>query len=1060
MQNNFTPSINIERDFLNKIEYFSTPNTELIFNSIERNIQKGVHSFELIGSFGTGKSSFLLAFQKQLENKEIFFNSELNIFCNNQYKTISITGYYEAIGNLINSNLKEPISNDFITSIEKRYKKNRIENFHTIILIDEFGKILEYSAKTNPEKELSDIQRLAEFVNDHSKDIMLITTLHQAFDSYSNGLANIQKDEWSKVKGRFHHVLFNEPVEQLLLLAAKKINNGKKEIPRERDLLQCIRDSGAYQLKLINFEIARKLYPHDILSIATLTLALQKYGQNERSLFTFLNTNTSQINNDKKPYINLIDVYDYLVSSFYYYLTSKYNSDFINWQSVSTALQRVHENFDEEIEIFEGIIKTIGILSIFSKAGAKINNSFLTHYLSITHEYKNIDSYLKKLEKHKIIRFQNFRDSYVLFEGTDLDLDFLVKSAEHKITISQNLSSYVEKYFGIPPVLASEHFYSTGTPRYFNYIITEKPLTDKADARFDGSINIVVNEKIRANKIVLSSSLNDQIIFIHIKDKNLVIEHIREIEKVNFVISNEIGEDSVARKELLKLKEFHIKELNQFLVQSLFTQNKNITWIYNGAEIKVTSKTEFNRMISNVCNAIYFNAPIYKNELINRMSLSGSINKAKRDLLTQLINNWNKPNLGFLKDKFPPEKTIYLTLLKSTGIHKGKDSNFYFDTPTEPSFQPLWGKMDNFLFESKATRKSILSLIELLSEKPFGLKNGFIDVWLTVWIFIKRNDFALFYGEKFVSEISTETIDLILKKPSDYFLKSFDLGGIKLDFFNKYRKLINAHEGGIGDKVNFIETIKPFLILHKSLTYYSKQTLRLNQKTIDLRDAITNAKDPENIFFVEFPSALGYTTNLFNENTKIIEKYFAKLKNCINELQLSYPALLSRIEEAIIKEFDFSDIVFPEYKVLIQNRYKSIRKFSLLPKQKIILQRINSELDEREAWITSFAQGLIGKQPEKFEDEDEEIFYDTLSKTKKEFDNLSDFTNLDIDIQKEDAVKVEITSIRDGLRSEIIRVPKILHNSDNLFVDNFKNIKDKNERISLLLTLLKDELDD
>jgi len=1056
MRNKFTPSINIERDIFNKIEYFPTPNTESIFKSIEQNVSAGIHSFELIGSFGTGKSSFLLAFQKQLERKENFFKSDLKLFSRNQYKTINITGYYEAIGNIINSSLKESINKDFIKTIEKKYKKNKSEDFNTLILIDEFGKVLEYSAKNNPEKELSDIQRLSEFINDHSKDIILITTLHQSFDSYSNGLTNLQRNEWSKVRGRLHHILFNEPVEQLLVLASKKINNGKNEIYREKDLLDCIQESGAYQLKIIDSNIARKLYPFDILAIATLTLALQKYGQNERSLFTFLNTNGSQTN--KNHYINLIDVYNYLINNFYYYLTSRYNSDFINWQAISSALQRAHEKFDEDIKIFEGIIKTIGILTIFSRKGAKINKEFLTEYLSISHSFEKVENYLLELEKSKIIRFQGFRNSYVLFEGTDLDLDYLIKGADSNVSIPSNLTIYLKKYFNLHPVLANAHYYRTGTPRYFDFVISEKPLEEKISDGLDGYINIVINNKLSADEILIHSSKYDQIIFVHIKDKDFVLQHIREIEKVNYVITNNIGYDKVARRELLLLRDFHIKELNQFLQQYLFKKNKNIIWINKGSIINIESKSDFNKIISEVCDEIYYSAPIYKNELINRNSLSGNMNKARRELLHKLFNYWNQQDVGFPSDKFPPERTIYITLLKSTGIHKEKENNYYFDQPSDPSFNSLWKVMENFQLNSKTSRKSIISLIEILKEKPFGLKKGFIDVWLSIWLFIKRNDFALYYGEQFIPEMSTETIDLILKKPSDYFIKSFDLGGVKLEFFNKYRDLIKASQSEKIDKISFIETVKPFLVMYKSLTHYSKQTQRLNPKTIKLRYAIAKAKDPENIFFTEFPNALGYTTNILN-NSKNIEKYFLELKKCINELQISYSNLLNRIEDAIIKEFDFDNLKFPIYKELIQERYQSIRRFSLLQHQKIIFQRINSQLDDRDAWLISFTQSLVGKQPENFDDEDEEIFYDALSRTKKEFDNLSDFINLEIDIKKEVAFKIEITTIGDGLKSEIIRIPKNSQNFDKLIIEKFKKIKTKNERISLLLNLLKDELD-
>ena len=63
-----------------------------------------------------------------------------------------------------------------------------------------------------------------------------------------------------------------------------------------------------------NKDIGGKLFPLDVLSASVLTLSLQKYGQNERSLFSFLDSNDpynlfdyDQIEN---PYFNVTCVYE------------------------------------------------------------------------------------------------------------------------------------------------------------------------------------------------------------------------------------------------------------------------------------------------------------------------------------------------------------------------------------------------------------------------------------------------------------------------------------------------------------------------------------------------------------------------------------------------------------------------------------------------------------------------------------------------------------------------------------------------------------------------------
>lgn len=73
MNYNFSPSINIVRDVDKPLYYLPTTNAKQIFQSIAVNFDTGLHSFTIIGSYGTGKSAFLLAFEKTLKQEQVFF---------------------------------------------------------------------------------------------------------------------------------------------------------------------------------------------------------------------------------------------------------------------------------------------------------------------------------------------------------------------------------------------------------------------------------------------------------------------------------------------------------------------------------------------------------------------------------------------------------------------------------------------------------------------------------------------------------------------------------------------------------------------------------------------------------------------------------------------------------------------------------------------------------------------------------------------------------------------------------------------------------------------------
>ena len=156
---------------------------------------------------------------------------------------------------------------------------------------------------------------------------------------------------------------------------------------------------------------------------------------------------------------------------------------------------------------------------------------------------------------------------------------------------------------------------------------------------------------------------------------------------------------------------------------------------------------------------------------------------------------------------------------------------------------------------AKKSKRKISEFSEPLTRKPFKLKQGLIDFWVPSFLFIKRDDFALFSENGYIPYITDEVLELIIKYPEDYEIKTFDIEGVKLDIFNSYRVFLNQNSKKKLDNQTFIETIKPFLTFHKGLSEYSKNTSRLKKETLAIRNAIANSKDPEKSFFEDFPIA-------------------------------------------------------------------------------------------------------------------------------------------------------------------------------------------------------------
>ena len=201
----FSLSANIENGFPSDAQYIVTPNGRKATESIVNGFNSGIHSFTIIGTYGTGKSSFILALEADLncKNKVKMLLNPQNISNVMNFEILNIVGDYMDLPKLLGKKLNvEGNSLSILDELKKYYNDLKSQNKFLLIVIDEFGKVLEHAAKNNPEQELYFIQKFAEFVNDSSRDILLLTTLHQNFGSYSKNLTEEQKNEWTKVKGR------------------------------------------------------------------------------------------------------------------------------------------------------------------------------------------------------------------------------------------------------------------------------------------------------------------------------------------------------------------------------------------------------------------------------------------------------------------------------------------------------------------------------------------------------------------------------------------------------------------------------------------------------------------------------------------------------------------------------------------------------------------------------------------------------------------------------------------------------------------------------------------
>ncbi|WP_149241337.1 hypothetical protein [Dyadobacter sp. 32] len=1067
----YTTSVNIVRDSDRDLNYHPTPNAIRVVGQIGSDFAKGLRSFSIIGTYGTGKSSLLWAFQNSLKGNKDFF--DISLLPNATVEILNMVGEYRSIIDVfaerLDLGIQEKTSENIFAELFQRYYSIDSSNKIYVIIIDEFGKFLEYAAKHNPEKELYFIQQLTEFINNSDHNLGLITSVHQNFDAYSQNLTNSQQQEWRKIKGRFREITFNEPVEQLLYLAAEHLKEKEKSKSFDDLLLDLTVDltikTKAFRLEKNSAQqIAIYLYPLDLLAAGVLALSLQRYGQNERSLFSFLeSTDYTSIDkvsiSQENPFYNLANVYDYLLYNFYPYLQSKNNHDYFKWVSIRSALESVERNITQDVDSCIKLVKTIGLLSIWVPRGADLGEDFLTNYAISCLGIARPGLIIQRLEEIGVIFFRMSNKRFILFEGSDLDIQLALNEASGKINTISDIASLLNTSFSFPSITANKYSYQTGTPRVFDFIISDSPTEKTPYGETDGFINLLFSDDLSIEDIQeKSASQNEAILYGYFNKVSDIKELLTEISKAEYVIE-QTAHDAVAVKELTSMIEDYQRLLKRKVFSNFFTDE--VTWIFNGVRLQLSGKKAFNKCLSEICAALYPSTPIFKNELVNRHKISASIHSAKRLYFQALGSKWQEDGFGFPNDRFPPEKTIFLTLVKENGLsfHAAESSSDRL-IHENSSFLMVWDECMSFIEQAKQSRKKVSDLVSRLSEKPFKLKQGLIDFWVPTFLFSKRNDFAMFSDEGYNPVLTGDILERISKSPEKFEIKAFALDGIRLDLFNSYRTLLNQSSKLKFDNLTFIETIRPFLSFYTKLPTYSKNTQRLSKEALTIRAAIARSVDPEKTFFEDFPIALGYSLEHLYSSKVSLEEYTAALENAIRDIRTAYDNLIDRFDEFICNEYIGKTIPFEEYKYRLQARFANLHKYLLLPNQKTFIQRLDSALDDRNAWLNSIAQAVVGKTLDVLTDKEEILLYDKFKRLILELDSLTNLSEVEIDQEYENAVSLEINTFVDGLQKKLVRLPKT-KTADILSIEKSVRAKlsaDDSISIAALVNLLNELL--
>ena len=1006
----FKISTNIERDANVNLDYILTKNADDVFERILYNYGRGQHAFSVIGSYGTGKSTFLWALQKHLEGKHKFSKSVAS-----EFKGIKSFQFSRIVGE--SCSFKEKFCEVFgLAKLAESSNKKILKGFAAlledtqsqkgalVLLVDEFGKHLEFIAKKNPD-ELYFIQELAEFCNDNERNVLFITTLHQNFSSYAKGLSKAEKSEWDKVRGRFIDIAFDEPVEQLIFFASEKLKG--HSVPKEfrknfEKGVDCILKNNLIgNASISDIEKLEHLFPLDPLAADIITKSLQKFGQNERSLFTFLDSPELVASIEANDIFDVSDCFDYLTQNLLGEIEDGERNPFKpQFKAASLALERSEFLFEDTYEEASAIIKTICLVNIFSPAIGVLDTKSLKTYAELFLEIKGADSIIDKLVSKKIVKYSTHRSKYNFIEGTDVDIEQELINANKFVDSEFDLVSRLKVHFNFALIPAKRIQFELGTPRFFGFNFYDEipDIVETPSGEIDGYINLIFTKKrIEAQLREYSNTQSACQVFVLYKEIDEIHDALFQLDKINYLL-NKFGDDKVAARILNEEKLFNLSDLKSLVEGALFSKDSKVKWIWHSnideefeGSRNIASLTSLNRLLSDACVVAYPKTPKYLNEMVNREYLSSPILTARKALIRQMIAFGDQVDLGFSSSLFPPEKTIYLSLLKNTGIHKNSGIHAVYGDPSDPSFKPLWKVSNEILLSSSEGRISIADFIDRLREGEFKLKQGFLNFWVSIFLIIKKEDYALYSDSgEYIPMLKSDVMDLVHKTPGKFFIKALSTSGVNSDYLAFYKELVGYNESNIkGLQSSYITIYGNFLRFYRGLEEYAQKTKSISIQAQGVRKAIATAQDPETALFVEIPGTLGFYG--LEKGDKRISDFLQSLQNTIREIRSAYDILIDSIQLDICSSLEMKEeLGFEQFKKEINGRFSRLNRNLILNEQlKLFFTRLVSPLDVKKAYWESLSDVILGKKLDKINDEEVVILVDRLKDMISKLDDLA-----------------------------------------------------------------------
>ncbi len=773
---------------------------------------------------------------------------------------------------------KEKTDSDFVLSVFDKL----IESAPVLVIVDELGKNLEYSAE-HAGSDLYLLQQLAERVSSHSPFSGAILTLaHLGFEDYLGSAGDTRRREWRKVHGRFEDIPFVSNTAHSITLLSEALDfTGSTALRRGTETRSAAAANGladaAGSTTLASLaDCPAAVYPlHPTVAFALPTLAAQ-LGQHDRSLVAYLTSDaphalpaflaTHKIDSKRVPFVRLSDLYDYFFSDGAVAVLTGPKGE--RAREIRSRIDEAQGLDDLELRV----LKSLGILNLLNGADRLVASAQVIEEATVgpgddAKERRGARTVLERLVERSLVTYRDFADEYRVWEGSDFDARGHISAARDQLTSTVSSGEQALRILAearpLRTAVARRHSQQRHTLRYFECryeraVPVKEIEVNSGDA--DGLVLYLLANRGAPKSLPAKTNDGRPLVVVWSPYGEEVKEAALDFAAARAVLvgAPELERDAVARREVRHRVSALQAKLTERVDEAFDSQRRGVYWFESDKRYRARESADFSRLLSDLCDERYPKTPVIRNEMVNRRELTTQGAKARRMVLERMFTHEDEPELGI--EGFGPERAMYESVLHYTGLHGAQGKRWAFAPPPAASdLAGVWKHLMRLLDAAVKEPLGVDTLYRDLSGPPYGMKAGVLPILLSAALQYRADDIFLYQDGSFQPVVEAAHIERLLKTPERFALKRASLIGVRASVFEQLRGALASSSSpakGIRTRnETTLAVVRPLIAFGSGLPDYTKETAQTSEIAQAVCSALLAAREPDELLFTALPKA-------------------------------------------------------------------------------------------------------------------------------------------------------------------------------------------------------------